>query len=361
MFKYLLGDGKGSKNKAHLHRKNGDVGLITYTRPLIEYEPLNIPALNDTYGNQIAQDFSQSGTPDQIHDGEDSVLWTASAISGTWTFNSAAQAHSGVQSVDATSTVNASIAQFAKGSDLTLANYVALTGWIYITAWSAIGTKEVKIYGWDTGTAMQNGDQLNLADYVDNFTFNSWQKFAIPLSDFNFSGATVDAVRVQTIDIGGGPPPDYYLDDLQFEELGDPAAFDITPPTGKRFLVHKFRYTLVDAYAGTLADATMPNLSYNKLLGVTSLPVGLIFTRFKGNTPAGRAVIHNVGDAVIAGAEIINIMSDGINTSITILREFSEPIILDSAQKDIIRISAADDISGLISLTAVATGVIYEE
>jgi len=344
MYKFLLGDGKGSKKKAHLHQKNGNNGLVTYTQPFIEYEPLNVPAVNETFGNQMAGDHSTSGTPDKVHDGLDSVLWTASAISGTWVFNSSTQAHGGAQSVDATATVNSSIAQFAKGSDLTLANYVAISGWIYITAWSIVGTKEVNIYGWDTGAGTQNGVKINLGEYVDTNTFNEWQKFTISFEAFNFSGATVDAVRIETIDVGGQPPPDYYIDDLQFEEVGTPTTFAVIPPAGKVFNMHKFRYTLIDAYAGTLADATMPNLSYNKLLGVSSLPVGLVFSRFKGSKPVGRAVIHDVGDAVIAGAELINLMSDGTNTSITILREFVE-----------------DDLSGLISLTAIATGVITDE
>ena len=92
---YLLG-GKGPNKPADTHQKNGDVGVIAYTQPLKELSPLNVPAINPTFGNQMARDAAFTGTPDVVHDGIDSVAWTGTNIVGARvTFNSTNQFHSG--------------------------------------------------------------------------------------------------------------------------------------------------------------------------------------------------------------------------------------------------------------------------
>lgn len=357
---FYLQDAKGTSKRVHLHQRNGDVGVIAFTEPLIRLTPLNIPAVNPDFGNQMARDASFTGTPDLVHNGVDTVAWTGSNIVGAKvTFNSAAQAHSGTQSVLVNAPSAGHIWEFDKGSNLTVGNYTAITLWIYVdSGWSAGDV--IQMFGYDTGLGTQVGGAVSLGDYFNFFEFSTWHKLVIPLADMSLTSGTIDAIRMGYPAKDGGAPV-FYIDDFQVEETGGAVCFDIIPPPQTRYLVSKFRYTVVDGYAGTVTNGTMPGLAYNQLLGLASLSGGLAFSLIQDGETAGTASISDLGDAARAGAEIINHMSDGTNTSVTILREFVEPIILSSKNNDRIAITISDDLSGLISLTAVATGATMEE
>ncbi len=359
MFPFVQHDNATAK-AAQVYERGGIQGNIAYTTPLITREPLNIPATNPIRGREMAIDGSFGGTLVGIHDGLDSVLWTGSQITGvSVTFNSTDRFNSGAQSVKVEASNVDDIWQYDKGSDLIVSNYVALTLFINVDVGWTVGDS-IAIYGWDTGTATQIGNAVLLEDYFDPFTFDVWDKLSIPLSDLGLIAGTVDAFRMEMVG-KHGQAPTFYIDDFQVEETTAGAKYDIAAPADKKFLVHKFRYTLIDAFAGTVASGTMPGLSYDQLLGVASLDSGILFTWERAGVPVGQASISSLGDAVKAGASIINHMSDGTNTSITILREFIEPIILSSRSNDKICISINDDLSGLISLTASATGVTEPE
>ena len=94
--------------------------LEVASRPSQEYVANSIFFRNDTYGLDINQDASLGGSTDGIHDGTDTALWTASALSGTWTFNSTFTGtgwpSNGTQSIDATATVNGDQALFTRAS-----------------------------------------------------------------------------------------------------------------------------------------------------------------------------------------------------------------------------------------------------
>ena len=350
------GDGKS----AQIFERGGKQGNISYTEPLTLREPLNIPAVNPDRGREMAIDGSYGGTPIGIHNGIDSALWTGSQIIGTSvTFNSTDRFNSGAQSVKVEASNIDDIWQFDRGSDLDLSSYVALTLFISVDLGWTVGDS-ISVYGWDTGTASQVGTPVLLENYFDPFTFDTWHKLSIPLADMNLATSTVDALRMEMVG-KHGQAPTFYTDDFQVENTTAGAKFDIIPPDGKKFLVHKFRYIIIDAISGVVVDGTMPGLSYNQLLGVGTLDSGILFTWERAGSPVGQTSISNLGDAVKAGAEIINHMSDGTNTSITVLREFVEPIILSSKSNDKIYISINDNLSGLISLTAIGTGVIEDE
>ena len=132
---------------AEVIQRNGDPqGLVVYTRPVNTLDSTVKFAINDTYGFNLNQDASFSGTPTGIHNGTDNIYWTASALSGTWNFASTVQAKDGTKSIDAVNTTNNNEALLSAGSDIDLENFTAVTGWIYITDWSDRGTlKEVEI------------------------------------------------------------------------------------------------------------------------------------------------------------------------------------------------------------------------
>ena len=95
-----INDGKGGGEQAHLHNKNGDIGLVTYTHPLQEYTAKLIPFLNSDFGVQMAIDASLSGSLELVHDGLDNSGWTGSNITGTKvTFDSGDRSNSGTKSI----------------------------------------------------------------------------------------------------------------------------------------------------------------------------------------------------------------------------------------------------------------------
>ncbi|MBE9592461.1 MAG: hypothetical protein IMF19_03175 [Proteobacteria bacterium] len=156
---------------------------------------------------------------------------------------------------------------------------------------------------------------------------------------------------MKTIDTGVGDPPDYYLDDIQIEETSYPVEFTIEPDAGKWLHVNSYSIFLVDAYAATLADATMPLLFYDKLLGVSSLENGILYRRnISGEVPLSFP-FRNLGDILMfPGARIENYGADGTNAFLKILVDMGEPIILRDENDDNISFQVADNLTSLIKL-----------
>ena len=330
--------------------------LVVATTPLKTYEYQSLFFTSDTYGTNMNQNVAFGGTPDQVHNGTDAALWTASAISGTWDFASTTVAHAGTKSIDGTITINNSVANISKGGELTLASYTALTGWIYITTWAQTGGKQVLVYGWDEDTGTQQGDALGIGNYVTTTILNSWQKFAIPLEDFNISATSIDAIRIQSI---GTPAPNYYLDDIQFEETGSPATFKITPENGQWLQIPSIKITMADAMAGTLADGTMPALAYNKLLAVNALSSGIIYQRIVDGVVESSNNFKQLSDFLLtAPSRLQDYFSDGTNTFISIVFDFCTPIILKYETEDNLRIIVQEDLSGLLLFKASAQAIV---
>jgi hypothetical protein len=272
----VISDGCGAGVASGVHSKP-DIppGLIVYNEPYRTQIAQTKAFLSETTGGLNANvDASFSGTPDGIHNGTDSVLWTASALSGTWDFASTTQAQAGTKSIEAINTVNNDEAQLERGSTITPSDYEAMTGYIYITAWPGSGTKDVELRARLAGVDV--GNSVNLSDYITVGTLNTWQKFTIPLADLGLGGDPIDQLIVKTIDIGGGAAPDYYLDTLQWEETGS-EIFSVTADTGSKFYGTDMTIVMADAYDGTLASASHPNIKYNQLLGLSKLTNGIVF------------------------------------------------------------------------------------
>jgi hypothetical protein len=347
-------DGNGSGNVARVHTRNGVAGQVVFNTDLVQFVQYSTLAINPDQGIEMAIDASFSGTPDLVHDGIDTVAWTGSNIVGSKaTFNSVEQAHSGSASVKIGDPKVNDIWEFDKGSSFTPSNYLAMTLWVYVDSDWSIGDS-VEIYGWDTGTVSQIGDAVLLEDYIDEFNFDVWQKAVIPLSAFNFSG-TFDAVRME-LAAKDGKAPTFFIDDFQMEESGGLATFEMKPRNGEVFFVDTVTLTFIDAYAGTLASNSMPNLSYNKILNVSSLTNGILLSRLQSGSTAFSATIRDLGDATKGGATIGDLYGDGTNAVLTLNINFSEPVRLDDGDDDTLTVSISDDLTGFISFTALAKG-----
>lgn len=346
----------GCKKSTELHTRNGDTGLKVFTHPLVTGFPKTTPYSNPDSGISLNQNVASGGTPDQVHNGGDSVLWTASAISGIWDFASSTQAQAGSNSVDATSTSNNSVAQFAKGSNLTTASYVSLSGYIYVDSWSGSGTKEVRVFGWDTGTGAAVGDEVNIGSFIDTDTTGSWQKFTIPLTLFNFTQATIDAIRVRTVDQGAGPPPNYYLDTLQFEETGAPQIFAVTADSDTRYHVATIIFSWADVGTGGTAYA------YDKIGALSSLTNGITVKTEQEGREIFTTTFRTLGDILRAGGVVTNKVDDGTNTYVNIEVDFTSVggIFLSAKEEDEFTIQISDDLSGLLTFNAFVRGWVEE-
>lgn len=346
--KSYITDSNNNKNFARVLKKDIEYGLYVLTEPYKNYISKIVKFFeNPTYGTQLNQNVTFAGSPEEVHDGTDGAYWTGSTISGSWIFNSTDQAHTGTKSIDGTGTKQDHVAQFAKGSNLSVGNYTAITGFIYIEDIPKPNLSAINIYGWDTGTATQQGISVDILDYVDSGVVGSWQKFAIPLADMNLVGGTIDALRLLV-----DSDPNFYLDDIQIEETGVPIEFKIEPSIKTWLLIDAINLFFVDAYAGTLADATMPNLSYNKILNVSQLTNGILFKCIEEGETTCSYIAKNLFEFQLMSFAIINSYSDGTNTCLKLSLNLRNPIILHAEHEDYLSLTISDNLSGLIDFRA---------
>lgn len=261
------------------------------------------------------------------------------------------------QSLNASPSANGDTIQFAKGSDVTCANYTTITGWIYITGWPS-ENQNVELYAWDTGADEQVGVSVYLRDYIDTNLINYWQQFVISLDDLEIeTSTTVDAFRLKTIDIGLGAPPDYFIDSMQIEETGSTLEYTITTEEGTWFHIQNFKVYIVDAVAGDSANDI--HLSYDKFLGV-ALNNGCLYQRIEDGVVTASANIQGIGDILQdPNSSISAIGSDDTNTFIAIEKRDETPFTLKYENNDIIRIVIRDNLSGLLKFRISVYG--YEE
>jgi hypothetical protein len=345
--KTIIGDGSGAGLEAGVHRKPDlPSGLVVYSEPIRNFIAQTYPLVNSETGAIDANiDASFSGTPDGIHNGTDSVLWTATAISGTWTFDSTAQAQQGTKSIDATATVNDNEAQLERSSAITANDYTAMTGYIYITSWPGSGTKDVQLRTRLAGVDV--GNSIDLSNYITVGTLNTWQKFSIPREDFGLNSDSIDQVVIKTVDLGGGAAPDYYLDTMQWEEQGQ-AIYQLNQDIGTKFYATDLSITIVDAYDSTLASASMPNIKYNQLLGLSALNNGIIFRLTTDDIIRFNGVFKQHADFMTFPGLTIQTGGDATNTWLTYNIKLDYPFVLDNRLKDSFEMILSDDLSGLL-------------
>lgn len=148
--------------------------------------------------------------------------------------------------------------------------------------------------------------------------------------------------------------PDGYLDDIQIENTGSPEEYKLSPDTGIWMYVDQINLLLVDAYAGTLADATFPNLSFNKILGETQLTNGLQFKCVERGITQCSHVVKNLFELLTISFSVKDIYGDGTNTFMKLSMPLNNPIVLHGEHNDYLSLTVADNLSGLIDFRATA-------
>ncbi len=247
--------------------------------------------------------------------------------------------------------------EFDKTSDLTIANYVAISGWINIDSdWA--DADSIDMYCYDTASATEIGQRVHIEDFISIGEFDSWQSFAVPFSVLDIENeGTFDAVRFQVTARDGAKSPKFYIDDLQVEQTGTPLVFKAVTPKGTRFHITELRIRMEDTFDSTLANATIPNIPLYAFLGVARLTNGIVFRRVQVGKTAFSVTLRDLSDFMSTGSNLINVTGNAATTGFTLLVEFPVPIVLEGGDgENFLSFTISDDLSGLLRFTAVARG-----
>lgn len=332
------------------HRHYKPRGLVTYQMPYLYETNRQVFATNEDNGNNMAVNGAISGATDSIHNGTDTVVWTGTNLSGTnFIFDSTTVAHTGTKSISAVNTVNNNVALFTRSTPLTTTTYNSLTGSIYLDSWSTSGLKGVQLAFRLAGVVVSA--TIELDDYINTTSTGSWLNFVIPLSSFGITGGSVDELTVTTVDVGAGPPPDYYLDDLLFTE-GAGVVY-VIEPTGENVLrVYGVSWTLVTAGTVALANGTAIGISYNKFGTLSALTNGILTRRIQFNeTKFTNSTTQNSDIISGSDAELKTIWDDGVNTYMKFYTKFASPVDLVPVGNDRYEFVVQDDLSSVVALT----------
>ena len=343
--------------KASVVKVNSENALVVATCPLRKYYYQTKQFVNDAYGANMNIDAAASGTPLEIHDGTDSVLWTASVIvGGKFTFNSVDQNHTpaGALSIKLDNGALNDTFQLAAAAPVDLSNYVSLSMWIYVDKdWSI--DDEIEVVGWDTATGLEIGNPVGIGNYFNSTDNDTWHKAIISFLDMGVTNLTIDALRF-TITKKAGKSPKCYFDDIAFEESGAPIDFCIKPDLGTWYIVDSIRAVMVRAHDSTLANNSIPNLAYNKLLGLSSLIAGITVRIEKEDRTLASVTFKNLGELLESPGVNVFTGGDATNTWMVADISFLEPIILKAATDGRLCVTVSDDLSSFLKFRVTSSG-----
>jgi hypothetical protein len=348
----MSGNGKGPAEiyNPSIEGRGGKAGLLVYNEERLQWKQRTILFTSEDGSRNMNVNGTVSGTPDNIHDGVDNVYWTAVATTGTWDFESTTQFHSGAKSIQAINMSDGDVATISKGSDLAFANFAAVSGWIFITKVNVLNNEfNITFYG----SSVQVGTSVNILDYVDSGTLNTWHQYIIPKSDFGILTQTIDELTVSVVR-NTGAAPGFYLDDMQIEETSG-IKFIAKPATGEVFEFQRVELYFEDALASTLADATMPFLKLDGILGITPT-IGFTLQRFENRAPQITVVFKTLSDMMSLTYRTLDYGSDGTKTFLKMVSELSQNSKLIEQNSDRLEITINDDFTGLLNFRAYLVG-----
>jgi hypothetical protein len=341
---------------------NETSGLVVASRELKTYTNRPKFFLNGTYGIDMNLAIAWGASPEPIYNGGDDAYWAISTLvggAGDFIEESGDQSHTDTNSLDATPSAHGDtilLTDAAAGS-ISMGDYAAITGWIYITGWSLSGIIGVELQA--RNTAVDVGTAINIGNYVDTAVLGAWQQFTIPKIDMGLSSETVNELTIMTVDIGSGLPPDYYIDDLQWEESGtiNAVRFDLTPSKGTWLHVDEIKIIMADAHTGivTVADASenasLANIAYNKFLSVSALDTGIVFQKYSKGTAELIGSAKQLSDFLqFPGSSIDSFGGDGTNAWLTIKFVMPAPWVLKAEYDEYLSMTINDPLNGLLLL-----------
>lgn len=326
-------------------------GLVTYQMPfeVENFAPITATAV-DGSTNLAIDGTAFAASVVNVHNGIDNVYWTATATSGTWTFNSVTQAFDGTRSIDGSATVNGATAQF-DGTTLNPNDYSRFKVRVYISQFNSTGTKALNIQMYDsTNTAV--GNPVDILDYISPAIENVWQLADIPLSDFGNLGTDVDRLDIIVVSTQGNPI-DFYLDALEFESVGG-REFFIRPVNDETTHIHSMEMVFKATDAATRTNDVSPNgFGFG-----SALPIGVVYKASQATyTPFEYTLTENFDFFRFPGAETGPVIGDGTTAMFKHLLKYDTPVELNPRTGDYLSIRVNDDLSayGTIYFTASAS------
>jgi len=325
------------------------VGNVSYTHPLFDFDPTLKPFLNESFGVAMNQDVTFGGTPELIFDGgSGGTEWTGSGGS-EWDFSDGGK-------VVLDHGANNSVALFEDAGTIDSSSFTALTGKVDLDNYTP-STQDILFQFQISGVPL--GVPVSMNGFIDTGDFSE-QSFAIPLVNFGLAGATINEFTM-TVQRSSGHNPHISFDDFTIQETGTPLEFGVDVPESEVFFVDQISMLFVDdissitTVTGSTENATAPNLSYDKLMGLTALTNGITFTRVQNNKKVINLTLKDLSD-FLGLSIIIDQISDGTNTLLTLAVILANPIVLDGKSNDRIYWTISDDLSGLIKFTSLARG-----
>lgn len=309
-------------------------GLVVYTEELQTRRFFDTVLSTDS-GIDLNVNPSVAGSSTLVHNGTDTAAWTASASTGSWAFDSTAQAYDGTRSIDATSGNDNDVAVFTAPSAFSTSGLQEVSLWVYVSKWTSNGIKNVNV-GFRSGGA-DVGTQVGLDAYINVNNTGVWQRAVIPFSVFNVPNATISDLTVE-IAASGGPAPDVYLDLIELSTGQTTELFKSGPDKETIWELHSFRLTLV---------ATGTALNYNEFLGLAGLSNGLLIQAFRQEAPTS-FVVTNLAELLSIPNATHSLIQGTSNTTLTLDVEFPDKtFFLHGNEDDFIGVTIRDDLSAL--------------
>jgi len=335
------------------HGDKGIHGQVVLTEPFRDLQATGLPALNPTYGIEMAIALpTDTGTPDVTMFTEtDTGDWVFSQISGTGASVSTTRPQTDSNSIEWAPANLGDVIQLNNGADLDSSLYTNISFGINVDRRWGVGD-DCQFYCVDTGTGLDVGSRVNLSDYFDPATVDTWSGVVVPFTDLATAGATFNAVRWE-ITPQSGAAPEFFIDDVNLKAGGEPQVFRLEAAKGERIYLHGVRISMMDDIAATQLNGTVIGLKPRDFMGVSRLANGILVRRRRNGETLFVATMHDIKDLVTnTGAEVRNAFGDTGQTLITFEAAFTDPVLIEGPPDDNhLDFILQDDLNGLTSLT----------
>ena len=205
----IVGAGKFDQTirEAHIHAKDGHVGILALTQPFLEFDPIVLPFLSSTGSLEMAVDARFSGTPEGVHNGGDSTLWTPTTVAGTWDFGATTHAHEGIITILTFGSLSGATMQ-VDGTNITNTTRTEGVDWTAETSNTVTATNLTAVLTNIAGisaTSVANVITVVADPLSDITTFTESDPTNMPATAQSIDGtSTIDAAQALFTDSGAG-------------------------------------------------------------------------------------------------------------------------------------------------------------
>ncbi len=265
------------------------------------------------------------------------AVWTGTATVGSWDFSTGGViTQSGANNFDEMN-IEADVKD-----EKTLSDFVAITMSINLNTYSDTNNDILVQLMQDSvliGNAVSMNSVINTGDFAA-------QQAVFTITSFGLTNERCNGIKF-IVTRSGGPQPAFTLDNIQFETGTAPIAFRATTTLGTRFHIDRIRYTFVDVFAGTLTNgAGAFGLAFDAILGSAALTNGIVLNRVQNGELLFSNTFKQLSDFLGSGGEIVNFISDGTDTLLSIETRFERPIILEGdPETNYLELTVQDNLS----------------